>query len=85
LENEYFGSALYDINYRNNVANKKPKYLPKDDDVKALMDTCINIMHGPDIFNFSTDFIGVRHATATYLILFNARRGLYYYTGCPRK
>ena len=78
FEDEYFGSAYYDINYRKNVANKKPKLLPNNDDVKALMDACIKTMNDVDTFNFSTNFVDVRHATATYLTLFNARRGWYY-------
>jgi len=57
------------------VANKKPKNLPKNEDVKALMEACIEIMQNIDIYDFSTNFINVRSATASYLILFNARRG----------
>lgn len=77
LEDELFGDAYYDLNYKKNVANKKPKSLPKSEDVKMLMDACIDIMNNIDMLDFdcSKEFIKVRSATATYLILFNARRG----------
>lgn len=48
-------------------------------DLKAVMDFSIQTMISADIFKSSTEFVQVRNATATYLILFNARIGLYYY------
>ena len=75
FEDEMFADALYDINYKKNVTNKKPHTLPKNDDVKLLMDECANIMNNIDIMDFGDEFINVRAATATYLIIFNARRG----------
>ena len=70
-----FGDALYDINYKKNVANKKPNTLPKNEDVKLLMEECIKVMSNIDVMDFANEYIDVRAATATYLIMFNARRG----------
>ena len=70
-----FADALYDINYKKNVTNKKPNTLPKEDDMKMLMAECTNVMENINIMDFGNEFINVRAATATYLIMFNARRG----------
>ena len=70
-----FGDALYDINFKKNVANKKPKTLPNDEDVKMLLDSCKKIMENIDYLDFGNEYINVRSAAATYLIIFNARRG----------
>ena len=75
VENEMFGDALYDINYKKNVANKKPNTLPNSQDVEQLMDECVKIMSNIDLLDFDSEYIDVRAATATYLIMFNARRG----------
>ena len=73
-ENEMFGDAYYDLNYRKNVAPKKPIKLPKDDDVR-LMDECSLILNSIDPFDYpSQSFVAVRSATATSLIIFWARR-----------
>ena len=37
-ENEMFRDAYFDLNYRKNVALRKPIKLPKDDDARLLMD-----------------------------------------------
>lgn len=34
FEDERFGDALYDFNYRRNVKDRKTEYLPNDDDVR---------------------------------------------------
>ena len=60
FEDELFGDAYYDLNFRANVNSRKPINLPKDEDVRIILDECKSIM---------TDI------TATTLILFNARRG----------
>ena len=76
VEDEIFGDALYDINYRRNVKQRKPKTLPNNEDVQKLLDGCIEVMTSINVFNaFSEQFVTVRAATATYLIVFNARRG----------
>lgn len=76
LENEIFGDAFYDINYRQNVNRKKAKSLPNNDDVKMLLEECVKVMESADVFDvLSSQYINVRSATATYLIMFNARRG----------
>ena len=74
-EDEIFGDAYYDLNYRRNVSLRKPVNLPKDDDIKMLMGECTRIM-SVDVFNYPHDsFVNIRSATATCLIIFNARRG----------
>ena len=74
FEDELFGDALYDINFKKNVTNKKPKNLPTNEDVNLLMDKCVSIMQNIDLLDFSNEFINIRSATATYLIMFNARK-----------
>ena len=75
-ENEMFGDAYYDLNYRKNVALRKPIKLPKDDDVRLLMDECSLILNSIDPFDYpSQSFVAVRSATATSLTIFCARRG----------
>ena len=74
-EDEIFGDAYYDLNYRRNVSLRKPVNLPKDDDIKMLMEECTKIM-SVDVFHYPHDsFVNIRSATATCLIIFNARRG----------
>ena len=76
LENEFFGDAYYDLNYRRNRTLRKPINMPKDDDVQALMVECRNIMSSIDRLNIpSEEFVKIRSAVATYLIIFCARRG----------
>ena len=75
-ENEIFGDAYYDINYRKNVALRKPLRLPKDDDVRLLMEECYEILNTIDPYDYpSNSYVTVRSATATSLIIFCARRG----------
>lgn len=38
FEVELFGDALYDVNYRKNMKQRKPKHMPQSEDVEALMD-----------------------------------------------
>ena len=76
VEDEISGDALYDISYRRNVKQRKPKTLPNNEDVQKLLDACIEVMTSINVFNaFSEQFVTVGAATATYLIVFNARRG----------
>ena len=71
-----FGDAYFDSNYRKNVALRKPIKLPKDDDVRLLMDECSLILNSTDPFDYpSRSFVAVRSATPTCLIIFCARRG----------
>ena len=75
LELYIFGDAYYDLNYRRNVILRKPVNLPKDDDIKMLMEECTKIM-SVDVFDYPHDsFVNIRSATATCLIIFNTRRG----------
>ena len=76
FEDDLFGDAYYDINYRKNVNLKKPINLPLDEDVNMLNDECINIMNSIDILEYpSESYVSIRSATATCLIIFCARRG----------
>lgn len=75
FEDEMFGDAYYDINYKKNVSNKKPNTLPRNEDVKLLMGECLKVMKNIDVMDFAHEYIDVRAATATYLIMFNTRRG----------
>ena len=73
-ENEIFGDAYFDLNYRKNVALRKAIKLPKDDDVRLLMDECRLILNSTDPFDYpSRSFVAVRSATPTCLIIFCAR------------
>ena len=75
-ENEMFHDAYFDLNYRKNVALRKPIELPKDDDVRRLMDECRLILNSTDPVDYpSKSFVAVRSATATCLIIFCARQG----------
>ena len=74
-EDEIFGNAYYDWNYRRNVSLRKPVNLPKDDDIKMLMEECTKIM-SVVVFDYPHDsFVNIRSATATCLIILNTRRG----------
>ena len=76
FENEIFGDAYYDLNYRRNRSLRKPINLPKDDDVKLLLGECKDIMLSVDIFDHpANSFVDVRSATVTALTIFCARRG----------
>ena len=75
-ENEMFRDAYFDLNYRKNVALRKPIKLPKDDDARLLMDECRLISNSTDPVDYpSKSFVAVRSATATCLIIFCARLG----------
>ena len=75
-QDEIFGDAYYDINYRRNVNFKKPISLPKDQDVNSLLEECKKIMCSINEFDHpSNSFVNIRSATATFLTIFNARRG----------
>ena len=76
FENEMFGDAYYDLNFRKNRTLRKPINLPKTEDVKMLMDECCLILKSIDLYNHPSDsFVLVRSAVITILILFCARRG----------
>ena len=75
-ENEIFGDAYYDLNYRKNVALWKPLRFPKDDDVRLLMEECYEILNTINPYDYpSNTYVIVRSATATSLIIFCVRRG----------
>ena len=74
-EDEIFGDAYYNLSYRRNVSLRKPVNLPKDDEIKMLMEECTKII-SVDVFDYPHDsFVNFRSATVTCLIIFNARRG----------
>ena len=76
VENELFGDAYYDVNYRNNVNKKKAKSLPTEEDIQLLIAECEDVMKTADVMDInSTNFVAVRAATSTFLVIFNARRG----------
>ena len=75
-EDELFGDAYCDINYRRNINVRKPKVFPKQDDVNLLLDEYELIMKSIDTYDFPADnYISVRSAVAASLVIFNARRG----------
>ena len=64
------------MNYRKNVATKKPASLPSEDDVTMLLDECKTIMSSFSKLEFPAEsFTIVRSAAATCLTIFNGRRG----------
>lgn len=76
FEDDMFGDAYYDINYKKNVESRKPVNLPNNDDVALLLNECKAIMTNIDQFQLPNEsFLKVRAATVTTLIIFNARRG----------
>lgn len=76
FENDLFGDAYYDIANRRNSTLRKPINLPKEDDVKMLLDEC-NLIMGQCQLDFPDPncYVNMRSATLTSLIIFNARRG----------
>ena len=63
-EDEISGDAYYGLNYRRNVSLRKPVNLPKDDDIKMLMEKCTKIM-SVDVFDYTHDsFVNIKSATA---------------------
>ena len=55
FENEMFGDAYYDLNFRKNRSLRKPINLPKTEDVKMLMDECCLILKSIDLYNHPSD------------------------------
>ena len=51
VEDELFGDAYYDLNYRRNVTLRKPIHPPNDDDVKMLLDECSTNMNSLNDFD----------------------------------
>lgn len=76
-EDEFFGTAYYDIMQRKNAVSRKPKNITKDDDVNMVYEECYAIINAIDAFEFvgEAEFVNVRTAIATVLTIFNARRG----------
>lgn len=74
FEDEIFGDAIYDLNYRSQVANRKGICLPKEEDVSLVMNECISVMQKTSFLDFDA-FCSIRAATISYLTLHNARRG----------
>ena len=76
FESELFGDAYYDLNYRRNRTLRKPVNLPKNDDVRLLMEECKKTMQSIDKFEHPANaFVNVRSAAVTALTIFCARRG----------
>ena len=77
FENDLFGDAYYNLANRRITALRKPINLPKEDDVKILLDQCTKIMSEcrPLDFPEPSSFVNIRSAVLTCLIIFNARRG----------
>ena len=70
-QDEIFGDAYYDINYRRNVISH-----PKDEDVNSLLEACKKILCSINEFDHpSNSFVNIHSATATFRTIFNARRG----------
>ena len=40
FQDDFFGDAFYDINYKTNIESRKPINLPSDGDVDTLLDEC---------------------------------------------
>ena len=52
---------------------RKPKVLPKQDDINLLLDECELIMKSIDSYDFPAhNYVSVRSAVATSFIIFNA-------------
>ena len=76
FEYELFSDAYYDINYRRNINLRNSMNLPKDGDLRFLIDECNSIMSSLNAFEYPSDaFVSLRSPLATVLIMFNARRG----------
>ena len=76
FEPEMFGDALYDIEYKKNVKNRKPAVLPCEDDVRKVNDYCLKQMTFDSLEHpLSLDFVVVCRSTATFVMIFNGRRG----------
>ncbi|XP_065681295.1 uncharacterized protein LOC124817083 [Hydra vulgaris] len=74
-EDDLFGDAYYNLNYRKNIDLQKPINLPNED-VQLLIEECNKIMNSIDDFQHPCEsFVTIRSATATCLTIFNARRG----------
>ncbi|XP_065681675.1 uncharacterized protein LOC124811063 isoform X2 [Hydra vulgaris] len=75
-EDDLFGDAYYNLNYRKNIDLRKPINLPNEADVQLLIEECNKIMNSIDDFQHPCEsFVTIRSATATCLTIFNARRG----------
>ena len=76
FENEISGDAYYDFNYRKNVTAKKSANLPSDDDINLIYEEYTKIISSAATLNLpSLSFTAVRSAVATFLTIFNGRRG----------
>ena len=63
FESELFGDAYYDLNYRRNRTLRKPVNLPKNNNVRLLMEECKKIMQSIDMFEYPANaFANVRSA-----------------------
>ena len=76
-EDDLFGDAYYALNTKKNVTSKKAISLPKEDDVDMIYNECYTTIENMDAYKFTgeTEFVEIRTATCTPLMLFNARRG----------
>ena len=79
FENDIFGDAYYDINYKKNFTGRKTKNIGyhMDEDVDMLYKECFSIIDSIDEFDFvgNSKFVSVRSATVCALTMFNAQRG----------
>ena len=75
-QDDLFGDAYYDLQYRRNVNLRKPVNLPKDDNISMLMNECNKIMGAIDSYYHPLhSFVNIRAATVTSLIMFSTQRG----------
>ena len=76
-EDDLFGDAYYALNNKKNVTSKKAISLPKEKDVDMIYKQCYTIIEKIDAYTYTgeSEFVEVRTATCTPLMLFNARRG----------
>ncbi|XP_065673105.1 uncharacterized protein LOC124805852 isoform X2 [Hydra vulgaris] len=73
-EDDLFGDAYYNLNYRKNIDLQKPINLPNEADVQLLIEGCNKIMNSIDDFQHPCEsFVTILSATATCLTIFNAR------------
>ena len=76
-EDDLFGDAYYALNNKKNTTSKKAISLPKEDDVDMIYNECYTTIGNIDAYSYTgeKEFVEIRTATCTPLMLFNARRG----------
>ena len=75
VEDDLFADVYCDVNYRKNIKDRNPIHLPGNDDVRKLLEECYRIINAVNSYDHPSEFyVSIRAATATVLIIFNARR-----------